>query len=262
MPFLSLVSVNKNNYLGLIKTLDSFKNLANSNSYQHIIIDGNSSDLHQTFDELKTNYCFDFISENDNGIYSAMNKGVLMSSFNRLLFLNSGDSIINHEHFDLFNSSNSECDLVYSNVLKVHADGLISESKYPDILSLDYMICYGLPHQATIINKILFNKIGYYNESYKIISDWVFFMEAIFIHNASYKHVDLPVINFDASGISNQNKYVKTIIKEQLDYIKKRFPDKIIFYKSQSPYVMKYFRTIPRWKRYILKFIFMKFNYI
>lgn len=228
----------------------------------HVIIDGGSSDLTINISDLKSKYNFEFISENDTGIYNAMNKGISFASSNRLLFLNSGDSIVDNINFYKFISSNCNYDLVYSNVLKVNTNGLYTESKFPNILSLDYMICYGLPHQATIINKSLFEKIGLYNEKYKIISDWVFFMEALFFHQATYIHIDLPVFNFDGSGISNQNKFVKLIIKEQLDYIKKSFPNKIALYKSKSPYVKKYFRSIPRWKRYIIRFALMKFNYI
>lgn len=259
---LSIITVNKNNYNGLINTLNSLRDNVKSDSIQNIIVDGNSNDLIESFDALKKKYSFDFISENDSGIYNAMNKGIGLASFKRLLFLNSGDSILNDINFDKFISLNLDYDIVYSNLLKVNGDGLVSESKFPKFLSLDYMICFGLPHQATIISKALFDKIGLYDEKYKIISDWVFFMEALFFNKATYKHIDLYVVNFDVSGISNQNKFVKSIIIEQLDYIKKRFPEKVFLYKSKSPYVKKYFRTMPRWKRFILRFLFIKFNLI
>jgi hypothetical protein len=229
-------------------------------SLNHVIVDGGSSDLTISLNDLKSKYNFDFISENDTGIYNAMNKGIFLSSSERLLFLNSGDSIIDKANFSQFSNSDSNFDLVYSNVLKVNIDGLENVSTFPDVLSLDYMICHGLPHQATIIKKSLFDKIGPYNENYKIISDWVFFMEALFFHNATYKYVNVTAINFDGSGISNQTKYLRTIINEQLDYIIYRFPFKVDLYKSNSPYVKKYFRTMPRWKRFILKYLFLKFN--
>ena len=74
--------------------------------------------------------------------------------------------------------------------------------------------------------------------------------------------IDSPVVLFDKSGISSQYAYVKKIILEQLDYISKKFPDYIDFYKRNSPYVKKYFRGIPRWKRWWKKIIFMNFNRI
>lgn len=259
---LSIISVNKNNFNGLLSTLKSLQDVKNIISFDHFIVDGKSSDLTLDLNDLKIDYKFEFISEHDNGIYEAMNKGICLSNNQRLLFLNSGDTISDCTKFEQFIHYSSDYDLVYSNVLKVNKDDSLIHSKFPSLLSLDYMICYGLPHQATIIDKNLFNKVGLYNVHYKVISDWVFFMEALFYHNASYKHVDLDPICFDGSGISNQNNYLKLIIKEQLHYISNRFPEQIYLYKTGSPYVKKYFRQMSRWKRIFLKFSFFYFNFI
>jgi hypothetical protein len=258
---LTIVSVNKNNFTPLMNTLNSIRDLNFNEKIRHLIVDGNSRDLVEDFNQLKNRYNFDFISEDDTGIYNAMNKGISLSKCNHILFLNSGDTIINPINFKHLLSECSEIDIVYSNIYKLLPDEDKSvECRFPENLSLDYMICYGLPHQATIIKKSLFNQVGFYNENYKIISDWVFFMESLFFHNATYKYVDVTAINFDGSGISNQTKFLRTIIIEQLDYISRRFPTKVSFYKDNSPYVKKYFRTMPRWKKYFLKRIFMNFN--
>ena len=121
---------------------------------------------------------------------------------------------------------------------------------YPTSLNLEYMICNVLPHQATIIKKSLSQQVGLYNENYKIISDWVFFMEALFDQSATYGMIDSPVVLFDKSGISSQYAYTRKIITEQLDYIAQRYPAYVGYYKMNSPYVKKYFRGIPRWKRF------------
>ena len=262
MKSVTIISVNKNNFNGLLSTLNSLNTLSKFENLSHLIIDGQSIDLVLSFNDLQKQYVFDYISEKDNGIYEAMNKGIRLSSHDRLLFLNSGDAVIDDNKFENLINVNSDYDLVYSNLLKINEDNSKIQVKFPDFLSLDYMICYGLPHQATIINKSLFNKIGFYNENYKIISDWVFFMEALFYHNATYKHINADVIYFDGSGISNQKKYLQTIIKEQIHYISLRFPEKLALYKTDSPYVKKYFRQVPRWKRFLFKFIFMNFNHI
>ena len=259
---MTILSVNKNNYQGLIRTLESLLIICKNNYAFHVIIDGNSNDFEFSLESLYDKYEFDFISENDSGIYNAMNKGIALSKTNRLLFLNSGDSVINNSVFEKFINYCPEHDLVYSNVVKVFDDGTNLHSFFPEDLSIDYMISYGLPHQATIINKSLFDKVGLYNEDYKIISDWVFFMEALFFHNASYKHLNEDVVFFDGTGISNQSKYLKSIIREQVHYISRRFPTKLSLYKSTSPYVKKHFRSMPRWKRSYFKILFLYFNYI
>ena len=87
-------------------------------------------------------------------------------------------------------------------------------------------------------------------------------MEALFFHNASYKHLNEDVVFFDGTGISSQSKYLKSIIREQVHYISRRFPTKLILYKSTSPYVKKHFRSMPRWKSFFFKILFFYFNYI
>jgi glycosyltransferase involved in cell wall biosynthesis len=259
---LSVVTINLNNSIGLSSTLSSIF-VENKKYFELVVIDGDSNDRSKEILKQKSLFIDVLISEKDSGIYNAMNKGIDLSSGDRLLFLNSGDVINNWFNFNKFISEYQETDIVYSNICKVLLDENKSiESRFPELLSLDYMICYGLPHQSTIIKKSLFNRVGFYDENYSIISDWVFFMEALFFHNATYKYVDITSINFDGYGISNQTKYLNKIILEQLDYITKRFPSKVELYKSHSPYVKKYFRSIPRWKKYVLKILFMKFNII
>ena len=258
----TIITINLNNLKGLESTFSSL-DAQKKNIFEFIVIDGFSSDGSRQYLLQKSHLITNYISEKDTGIYDAMNKGIAMAFGTRLLFLNSGDTIKKSLDFYRFITQYPDKDIVYSNISKVFPDDDKSvDCRFPDYLSLEYMICYGLPHQATIINKVLFDKIGLYNEQYKIISDWVFFMEALFYHNASYHFVDLNPICFDGTGISNQNSQLKLIIKEQLDYISKRFPDKINVYKTGSPYVKKYFRQIPRWRRPFNKFIFLQFNHI
>jgi hypothetical protein len=85
-------------------------------------------------------------------------------------------------------------------------------------------------------------------------------MEALFYHNATYIHVDKVVSVFDGHGMSQKDENVKLIIVEQIDYLLSRFPSFISYYKLNSPHVKKYFRRMPRWKRYFKKFLFLNFN--
>ena len=69
-------------------------------------------------------------------------------------------------------------DLIYFN-LNVIDDNNTFLKKYPDQLSFFYFRNDTLPHPATFIRASLFSKIGMYDESFKIVSDWKFFMESI-----------------------------------------------------------------------------------
>ena len=86
----SIITINFNNKKGLLNTLQSIENQIFTD-FEHIIIDGNSNDgsLDILFD-LKDNNV-KWISENDNGIYNAMNKGIRMASGKIIGILNAGD---------------------------------------------------------------------------------------------------------------------------------------------------------------------------
>ncbi len=82
---LSIITINFNNAVGLKKTIESVVNQT-SNDFEYIVIDGGSKDgsidIIKKYDS-KINY---WISEPDNGIYHAMNKGILLAKGDYLEF--------------------------------------------------------------------------------------------------------------------------------------------------------------------------------
>lgn len=253
---LSIITINFNNKNGLYSTLHSLNNI--TKNIQFIVIDNNSTDGSVELLNQHKKKINNLISEKDSGIYNAMNKGIRLCSKEYILFLNSGDSFCRSSSFFQLSNNAGSSDLVYGDILdcgQIPAKAVT----YPDTLSFEYMLCGGLPHQATAIRKSLFEKVGYYNENYKIISDWVFFMEAIFIHKASYKHIPIVISNFEGGGLSSLPAYTKSIVKEQMHYISIRFPKWMHYYCSNSPYVKKYLRQKPRYIRWVFKILLLKF---
>lgn len=248
---LSIITINYNNAEGLRNTIESVLKQS-FKDFEYIIVDGASTDksldIIKSFDQIK----FKWISEKDKGIYDAMNKGVTFAKGKYLLFLNSGDIFFdNNSVLALINSLNDE-DLVYGNMIDCF-ENPPKPYKYPDKLSLDYMICNGLPHQATAIKKELFKKVGLYNDNYDVISDWAFFMLAIFRYKASYKYIDLTICSFEGGGLSSSKSTIPTIIKEQRAFIKINFNEHLKFYNQNSTQIKRFLRTKPRYIRWYYK---------
>jgi glycosyltransferase involved in cell wall biosynthesis len=89
---LSIVTINKDNRIGLQKTINSLQSLGERN-YQWICIDSVSTDGSvELANQFKTQDDV-VISEKDNGIYNAMNKGISLAKGDYVLFLNSGDTL-------------------------------------------------------------------------------------------------------------------------------------------------------------------------
>lgn len=93
-PKVSIITVVYNDVHNISRTVESIIGQSYSN-LEYIVIDGDSVD--GTKDVVKT-YLSSidvYISEDDNGIYDAMNKGVSLSSGDWILFMNSGDVFYN-----------------------------------------------------------------------------------------------------------------------------------------------------------------------
>jgi len=89
---LSIVTINKDNRIGLQKTINSLQSLGERN-YQWVCIDSASTDGSvELVNQFKTQDDV-VISEKDTGIYNAMNKGISLAKGDYVLFLNSGDTL-------------------------------------------------------------------------------------------------------------------------------------------------------------------------
>lgn len=218
MPRLTIITINKNNAGGLSRTLESIWEQQSFNDFEHIVIDGESCDesvdIIKKYDK-KLSY---WVSEPDRGIYNAMNKGIAMAKGDYLLFLNSGDWL----EYDILTSvfkTNFVEDIVYADLYFFRNDGDIELSSYPDKISLSFILSHSLGHPSTFIKRDLF-KYMVYEEKYKIISDWVFFVKQILFYNCTTKHLNLATTYFNVYGISSDPQNKALILQEQSDFFK------------------------------------------
>lgn len=197
---ISVITINFNNRDGLLQTIESV--LAQTyHDFEYIIVDGNSSD--GSVEVIKERQSkFTSIIEPDSGIYNAMNKGIRNSKGEYLLFLNSGDYFIGSNSLEILANYIGKADIIYGDLVVDEIDKK-REKKYPSVLSFRSFINDSLPHPSTLIKRDLFDKVGLYNESLRIVSDWEFFLNSICIGGASYIHVPELISAFRIDGISS-----------------------------------------------------------
>lgn len=207
--FLSIITVNYNNLFGLKETINSVISQTYKN-FEFIIIDGGSSDgSFQYLEKTQKHYSY-FVSEKDKGIYNAMNKGIKVSKGEFLLFLNSGDVLTNKNSLkDFINSPLFKGDIIYGDYKFIKGD-----KKYPDVLTPLHFFKSSLPHQSSLIRKDLFQKFGYYNETFKIVSDKAFFIKCFLSNKVKFTHINYYLSLVDLSGISNNEQNKKKVLVE------------------------------------------------
>lgn len=199
---LSIVTINYNDADGLKRTIDSVISQT-FRDYEWIVVDGGSSDGSRELIEQKSTFFTYWVSETDQGIYNAMNKGIDHANGEWILFLNSGDWLYADDVLDRVFSKEYSSDVLYGDVMYHWPDarGMELEQK-PDNISLYYFYEHTLCHQSTFYKKDIFANHRY-NEDYKICSDWALFIRLI-IEGYTFEHLSFCISNFDQSGISSR----------------------------------------------------------
>jgi len=224
---ITVITINYNNLEGLRKTMKSVLEQTYGH-IEYIVIDGGSTDGSKEFIlECKENLTY-WVSEMDNGIYNAMNKGIKHSSGNYLLFLNSGDIL---KSSNILKKIDPECfntDIVYGDI-KIVSNGKFNVYNYPDELRFSFLFKKSLPHPATFIKASLFKKVGLYDETLKIAADLKFFLVAILKYGVSYKHIKEVISVFYKDGVSSLEKNQTLIENERKSILQDDFK---LFYKD------------------------------
>lgn len=228
--FLSIITVNYNNNIELKKTLKSITEQS-SDDFEHIIIDGGSTD--GSVDTINlflqdSNYASKvgfWCSEKDSGIYNAMNKGIQHAVGDYILFLNSGDYFINSKIIEKIKCEELNADIIYFDALCSFEKGSVT-MKYPDVITPSFFYGYRtLNHQNTLI-KTSIHKNRHYKENYKIAADMDFFFEKIIINNCSTQHYDFPIVFYDGiNGISSKKDNLEIRKNEMRNSIKSYLSD-------------------------------------
>lgn len=230
---LSIITVNLNNSEGLLKTIRSVQNQV-FKEIELIVIDGASTDNSLEIIQQNKDIIQYYLSEKDDGIYNAMNKGIHRATGDYCLFLNSGDCFYNEFVLkDVFNQISGNESIVYGNSYKIkpHYRRVI---KYQPKLTLYdfYKTVPALHHQASFIRRDLFSKYGLYDEKIQIIADWEFFFRVIILNEVKAKYIDLIISTFDGTGLSNSLpkgsnlRLQANIMKNNI--LSKNFPEHIL----------------------------------
>ena len=226
---LSIITINYNNKNGLRKTMESVSSQSFSD-FEFVVVDGGSSDgSADLLNEFGAMISYG-ISEPDHGVYQAMNKGIRHANGDYLLFLNSGDWLFDDTVIEEFLNCGFNEDIVDGNVCILYGNRqMVDKSPETEEATFDFFFRSSLWHQAAFIRKDAFEKFGFYDESFRIVGDWDFFMRAICFQGATYIHWDRTVSYYPFDGISSikENELLKYSERERglLKYIPKTVVD-------------------------------------
>ncbi len=181
-PKISIITVVYNAIHTIERTITSVLS-QNYPNLEYIVIDGGSND--GTIEILKryqSGFAF-FVSESDNGIYDAMNKGLAVASGEIVGFLNADDFYNKKILLDLANGYLShKFDYTFGSIDLYDKNNNYIESYMPlskDIFLTKDTFVMPSPHMSFFITKSMLDKIGIFNLNYRSSADYDFMLRTI-----------------------------------------------------------------------------------
>lgn len=204
-PVISVITVCKNPGSLLIPTIRSVESQTYC-SIEYIIIDGSSSDGTIELCQQWEHIINVFISENDNGLYDAMNKGIKLAKGDLILFLNAGDYFLSKDvlEFAVSKMNFRNADLFFGRIIW-------NDPRTKDITVSDHsfssfnwdLLRSNFPHPATFYKKSLFDKIGNFELSYSVAADYEWNVRALILNEVWFQYINIIISLFFADGVSN-----------------------------------------------------------
>ena len=204
---ISIITVSFNSSKTIKETIESIL-IQDYNNIEYIIIDGGSSDetinIVKSYSE-KISY---FISEKDNGIYDAMNKGIKVATGEIVGILNSDDFYPNS--FVLSNVAKTfkkyNCDAVYGDLVYVNKKDTTQIKRYWQAGNYNTSKIkngWMLPHPTFFVKKVMYDRHGLYNSALKRAADYEMILKLLYKENISVHYIPMILVKMRMGGASN-----------------------------------------------------------
>jgi glycosyltransferase involved in cell wall biosynthesis len=186
-------------------------------------------------------------SEPDKGIYNAMNKGIEKASGEYLLFLNSGDYLVDERVVEKVVPLLDGTDIIQGNLYDVFIAPNRLRRGYgqSDVNLFEAYRCIIL-HPSVFTKRELFEQYGLFDESYRIISDTIFYFKSFCIGNASFKYMDVTISVFEGEGISENVKFLDLKNNEYHRFEKEYIPIRLYDASKNVPKKIKLYDDLKK----------------
>ncbi len=201
-PKISIITVVLNDAENFLKTVNSVSKLI-YNNIEYIVIDGGSTDgTLATINDYK-DLIDKSISEKDDGLYDAMNKGIDIASGDWVIFMNAGDVFVDNDILTTTFVDNDFADvnILYGDVI-IYYPNFERYNPSGDIVDIEYGMQFS--HQSAFIRLDYHKDYKYYTD-YKLCADFYFFYYA-FIQKTRYLYLKKCIAKIKSGGLADKNR--------------------------------------------------------
>jgi glycosyltransferase involved in cell wall biosynthesis len=240
---ISIITVCKNAENTIEKTIQSvlFQTYEN---IEYIIIDGASTDNTNTLLKKYRDRISYYISEKDEGIYHAMNKGINIAKGDILFFLNAGDVFTDEFVVEKVVKAFSKADIEF-----LYGDIFVNDGVSETLVQFNYVdkaffLDKNLCHQSIFYKSEVFRKCGYFDEKYTMLADYEWNVRGLVQHRLKSGHIRIPIAKFGLDGITaTVDKRLKELKRRQRRQLKKTYYNKMELMLFRL-FLKQYIRTL------------------
>lgn len=207
--------------------------------FEYIVVDGMSQDgTDQLLTELGHNDRVKIIREPDDGLYDAMNKGILASSGHYIIFMNAGDVFDSESVLENLYQQCIAVPRIYYGVSKVvYPNGTVRSNRIyvknqKNILK-DVFVGKMPNHQAMVASRECFQD-NLFSTKYLIAADFSWFAECI-KRGIEIEPIELCIARFEVGGRSSRPHSRMQLLAEFEDILCQKFPLRYRWYRFWNP---------------------------
>ena len=190
-PQFSIITVVKNDEKNIQKTIESILNQEFKN-FEYIIVDGESKDSTMSLISKYKDKINHIVSENDDGIYFAMNKGAKIARGEFIVYVNSGDTLTVNalKIIQRKINENPNIDFVFGTVKRHYTKDTLIKYGF-NKKKLIYNFDFATSHSTGFyFRRSKFQELGFFNTKYKCSADYDIYYKMLILNNAEGTFTD------------------------------------------------------------------------
>ncbi len=222
LPKISVITVCYNSAATIADTLRSVAAQTYPN-WEHVIIDGGSKDETASMVRAWTQHPIRFISEPDNGIYDAMNKGIALSSGEYIGFLNADDFFADADVLSkiALRLTEGQLDAVFSELDVVAQDDtrrILRKYRVSEYSRFWLRIGMMPAHPTFYCRKQCYTQLGNapYRTDYRIAADFELLVRLLLTQPVAWQFLNITSVKMRAGGVSSQNWQARWLLNREI----------------------------------------------
>ena len=216
----SIITVSYNSARTIRETIESVLSQDYPN-LEYLVVDGGSTDgtlsiLREYADRITS-----WVSEKDQGMYDAMNKGIAMASGDVIGILNSDDTYMTkHVVSKMMQAlTAAQADVVFADLILVdqhHPEKVLRYYDSGNFKPSKFRYGWMPAHPTVFIRKSIYDAVGPFATDYKIAADYEMLIRILAVHAASYCYVAKPIVRMRSGGASTAGWSRNLILNQEI----------------------------------------------